>query len=389
MYHTLTIGRIATIPVRLHWSWLLVVGLLIATLSPIYAAGVCSGAASCTGAWGLGLLMAALFSASLLLHELGHALMARRCAVPVESITLFAFGGMAEVLAESPGPGEEFAIAVAGPAVSLLIALISAVVWWSVGHVEAALNLSLGLTGVLALHLALSNVIMMIFNLLPGYPMDGGRVLRATLWFLSDELLPATRLAALVGRAVASLIIVVGLALAAAWSMPMIAVWSAMIGFFLHSTARASYRQLLMQTALHGVRVSDLMQRRLRTASAELSLEQFVARYLLGQSESGFAVVLPEPEPEAAPQLLGLLTLQQVRRHKSSEWARLRVAEVMSPLAQLNLLAPDMPALDALYRLNKAHEELLPVAEQGRLVGMLSRRDVAIFVQVQLARKRR
>jgi Zn-dependent protease len=388
LQHALTLGRIATIPVRVHWSWVVVALILTASFGPLYAGTACGGPILCSTAWAIALLMTLLISGSVLLHELGHALVAHRLAVPVESITLFAFGGMAEVQSESPGPQEEFAIAIAGPIMSLLIALVAIGFWWLMGRVDPALPISTELIAILALHLAIANGIMALFNLLPGYPMDGGRVLRATLWFLNDELLPATRMSARIGRAVASLIVVGGMTLAVSWQMPMIGLWAIIIGFFLHRTARTGYRQLMMQTALHGISVGDLMQEWLRTVPANLSVEQFVARYLLGQSELGFAVVQPDQPERPQPECLGLLTLRQIRRYKSSEWALLRVEEAMLPLSQIDTLQATTPALDGLYRMNKAQEELLPVVEQGRLLGMFTRRDVAIFVQVQLARRR-
>jgi Zn-dependent protease/CBS domain-containing protein len=380
LHHSLTIARIATIPVRVHWSWAVVALVLMASFSPLYVERACNGPLLCAGAWAMAALMTALISASVLLHELGHALVAHRFAVPVESITLFAFGGMAEVQSESPGPQEEFAIAIAGPLSSLLLAVLAAIVWWGLG--------SESLVGTLALHLALANGVMALFNLLPGYPMDGGRVLRATLWFLNDELLPATRASARVGRIVASLIMVGGMTLAISWRMPLLAIWALIIGGFLHRMARTGYRQLMMQTALHSITVADLMQERLRTVPDNLSVEQFVARYLLGQSELGFAVVPMEEAEQAQPTCLGMITLRQIRRYKSSAWATLRIGDVLIPLSQSPALQKHTPALEGLYRMNAAREEQLPVVEQGRLCGMLTRRDLAVFIQVQLARRR-
>ncbi|GAB4441913.1 MAG: site-2 protease family protein [Chloroflexi bacterium OHK40] len=378
-----TIGRIAAIPVRLHWSWLLIFGLLVVALRPAYAASACPGAAPCGADLGLAALMALLIGASVLLHELGHALVARRLTVPVQSITLFAFGGVAEVDAEAPGPGAELVIAVAGPAVSLLLALGAGLLWW----LRAPGNPG-DLTALLAAHLALANAIMALFNLLPGYPMDGGRVLRATLWFLNDELLPATRVAAQVGRACGGLIALAGLAVAVAARLPLVALWSAVVGLFLYRTASASYRQLVIQTVLRDVTVGDLMQRRLRTVTADLTLEQFVARFVLGQSETGFAVVEPAAEEHDAPELLGMMTLRNLRRCTTDQWSSRRVAETMTPAAEVMALSPRMLAFDALYTFGASPDDLLPVLDGRRLVGILRRRDIAVFVQVQLARRK-
>jgi Zn-dependent protease/CBS domain-containing protein len=379
---TLTLGRVAAIPIRLHWSWALVFCGLVALLRPVYAPLACAGAAPCGPDVGLAALLAALIGASVLLHELGHALVALRHTVPVQSITLFGFGGVAELEAESPHPGAELAIAVAGPAVSLLIAAAAGALWWASDPAQA------DPLGLLAAHVALANGLIALFNLLPSYPMDGGRVLRAALWFLNDELLPATRAAAEVGRACAIVVGLLGLVIAAGAREPLVAVWAAVVGVFLFRTASASHRQSMVASALHGVTVADLMQRRLRTVPGDLTLEQFVARFVLGHAETGFPVVEPAADPDGDPHLLGLITIRSLRRYTTAQWSERRVAEVMTPADHVAALRPETPALDALYALNSSPDGLLPVTEGPRLVGMLRHRDLALFVQMQLGRRR-
>jgi endonuclease-3 related protein len=380
---SITLGRVASIPIRLHWSWVGIFVVLVAALRPVYAEQACGGPAVCGADLALAALMALLIGASVLLHELGHALTARRLTVPVESITLFAFGGVAEVRAEAPGPGAEFAIAVAGPAVSLLIAVAGGLLWW------AGLGADVALLAILAAHLALANAIMAVFNLLPGYPMDGGRVLRATLWFLADDMLPATRVATQVGRACGLLIGLGGATLAILARSPLLALWAAAIGYFLYRTASGSYRQIMLQSVLRDVSVADLMQRRFRTVAADLTLDQFVARYVLGQAETGFAVTRPGEGADADPILLGLMTLRNLRRHTTAQWEGCRVSEAMTPLGQLRSLAPQVRVIDALDLLNEGPDEIIPITDGPRLVGILRRRDVVIYAQVQMARRGR
>lgn len=380
---TLTLGSVAAIPVRLHWSWPVVFALLVAVVRPSYARLACGGLAPCGADLGLAAALAALIGASVLLHELGHALVAARLTVPVRGITLFGFGGVAEMDAESPHPGAELAIAVAGPAVSLLIAAGAGLLWWASGGPAGPGSLAL-----LAAHVGLANAAIALFNLLPSYPMDGGRVLRAALWFLDDEILPATRTAAEVGRACGVILGLAGAALAVALREPLLAVWSAAVGFFLFRSASDSHRRALVQTALHGVTAGDLMQRRLRTVGGDLTLEQFVARYVLGQADTGFAVVEPPEEPDGDPRLLGVITLRNLRRYTTAQWSERRVAEVMTPAAMVTALAEDTPAFEALYALNASPDGLLPVTDGPRLVGILRHRDLALFVQVQMARRR-
>jgi Zn-dependent protease len=380
---TLTLSRIAQIPIRLHWSWLGIFCLLVLVLRPAYAATLCDGAATCGRDLSLAALMGVLFGASVLLHELGHALVATRLTMPVRGITLFAFGGMAEVEGEAPNPGAELAIAVAGPAVNLLIAVGAGLLWWSRSDLGAPDALM-----VLAAHLALANAILALFNLLPGYPMDGGRVLRATIWFLNDDLLPATRIAAQIGRACGIAVGLGGAALAVAARQPQVALWSLVVAVFLHRSASTSYRQLLVESLLRDVSVADLMQRRLRTVGRELTLEQFVARFVLGQAETGFAVVEPIDGNEDELRLLGLITLRSLRRFTTSQWAVRSVGEAMTPASQVAALAPESSAFDALYALRDSPDGLLPVTEGTRLVGILRQRDLAVFMQVQMARRK-
>ncbi len=376
-----TLGRIATIPIRVHWSWLIIFGLLIIAIRPIYAVALCGGIQLCGPDIGLAAALSALIGVSVLLHELGHALVARWLAVPVRSITLFAFGGVAEVEQEAANPGADFAIAIAGPAVSLFLAFGAGGVWWF-GALPAG---PLPAFAILAAHLAAANAMLGVFNLLPGYPMDGGRILRATLWFLNDNMLPATRQAAWVGRACGIALGIGGLSVGVLAREPFVALWAVVVGIFLFRIAHSSYRQALLQSVLHGVTVNDLMQRRFRTLHADLSAEQFVARYLLGQSETAFAVVAPHA-PAAEPVLLGMMGMRNLRRVRTDAWATHQVADLMTPLAKLPTLSPQLTMFDVLPLVGQVLDDPIPVLDGPHLVGLLRRRDVVLFVQVQLSR---
>lgn len=380
MSGTLTIGRVAAIPIRLHWSWPLVFAATVAFVRPAYARAACGGPAVCGADLGLAALLATLVAASVLLHELGHALAARRVAVPVSAITLFPFGGAADLGADAPHPGAELLIALAGPAMSLLLAAAGGLVWWARGGLVAPDPLAL-----VAAHVGLCNAAVALFNLLPSYPMDGGRVLRAALWFLDDDLLPATRLAAEVGRACGLSVALCGALVAFGARAPLVAVWAAVGGAVLFRAASASHRQALLQTNLRGVTVADLMQRRLTTVSAALTLEQFVARHVLGQSELSFAVVA-DAEQEDLP-LAGLITLRDLRRFTMAQWSARRVADAMTPVAQVATIAPTTPVYDALFALDASRDGLLPVLDGPHMVGLLRQRDVALFVRMQMARR--
>ncbi|NJN18759.1 MAG: CBS domain-containing protein [Oscillochloris sp.] len=376
--HAITLGRIATIPIRLHWSWALIFGMLVFALRPVYTPLVC-GEVACGRDLVLAVLLALLVGVSVLLHELGHALVAQRMKLDVHAITLFAFGGVAEVNDDAAEPGAELAIAVAGPLVSLLLAAGGGIVAWLADPTFA----------LLAGHLAAANAVMAIFNLLPGYPMDGGRVLRAVLWFFNDDLIPATRIAAQIGRLTGIAMGLLGLVLGLLYGQAIAGAWSLLIGVFLFHTANTSFRHALLHSALHGVVVGDVMQRRFRTVSCDLTLEQFVARYVLGQVETGFAVVHPSVQSEDEPPLLGMMTLRHLRHFRSDVWSLHRIEAVMTPATAVTPLDPRMTAIDALQRLEHTADGVLPVTKDSRLVGMLRRRDLAVYIQVQMARRNR
>jgi Zn-dependent protease len=307
-------------------------------------------------------------------HELGHALVAQHYRFTVRGITLFAVGGIAEIDAEQTTSFQELLLAVAGPVVSLLLALFSGLIWWRAS--AAAL-------GLLALHLALTNGLMVVFNLLPSYPMDGGRILHAALWFLLDEELLAARIAALAGRACGCLFIALALSYAVVSGDIIGGVWMGLVGYFLVRSATAGYRRLIVQRTLKGVSVADLMQRAYCAVAPELPLDQFVRRYILGQTEQAFPV-LHEPNTDAPQPLLGMMTLRDLRRFTLSEWAFTHVGEAMTPIQRIHALAPEMAAREAFRTLLESGEEQLPVIEDDALLGMLRQRDLVRYMQMRL-----
>lgn len=371
--HTLTIARVTRIPIRLHWSWLAVLLVVVGMLGQVYA--------SYTGgvtAWLMAGVAALLLCVSVVLHELGHALMARRYRLSVHSITLFALGGVAEIDGESANPIQELLVALAGPVVSLALALMSGLVWWRSPWI---------VLGLLALHLSLTNGLMAVFNLLPGYPMDGGRVLRAVLWFLTDEELPAARIASWVGRACGWMLIVGSVAYVAGTGDWVSGVWTGLIGYFLSRSAMVGYRQLVLRRTLNGVSVADLMQRVYRAVTPELPLDQFVGRFVLGQSDQGFPV-LRQPETDAPQPLLGMMTVRDLRRFALNEWAFTHVGEAMTPAHRVRALAPEMAAGDAFRTFQESGEEQLPVTDGDALLGVLRQRDLVMYIQMRLARRK-
>jgi len=355
------IGTIAGVPIRCHWSWVVVLLLVIGMLRALYA-----GYADARGAWAMAVAAALLLCLSVLLHEFGHALVARRYGLAIGEITLFALGGVTEIADTRSEPVRDLLIAVAGPAANLSLALVGGVIWW---------NITLPPIAVLALHLALTNAVMVIFNLLPGSPLDGGRVLWAVMTFLTDDELFAARTAALAGRVCGWALLITGVLYGAGAGDLLNGAWLALIGYFLTRNAALSYRRFVVQRLLSGVLVADLMQRAFRAVAPDLPLDQFVGHYVLGQIDQGFPV-LSSPEADAPQSLLGMITVRNLRRFQFTEWSLTHVGEAMTPIHHLRALAPEMPAGEAFRTLLESGEDQLPVTDGATLLGVLRQRDL-------------
>jgi Zn-dependent protease len=359
-------GSIAGIPIQVHWTWLVVLLVVAGALSQIYVA-----VARDSGAWPLAFVAALLLWVSVVLHELGHALVARRYGLAVRGITLFALGGVTEIVETKTDAVRDLLIAVAGPAVSVLLAILGGLAWWSAP--DAALALLAG-------HLALTNGAMALFNLLPGYPLDGGRVLWAVVCFLTDDEIIAARAASLVGRTFGWMLVGGGAIYGIAAADLLDAVWLVLSGLFLARSAPVGYQRFVVQRLLSGVSVADVMQRAYRAVAPELPLDQFVGRYVLGQVDQGFPV-LSRPDADAPQPLLGMMTVRNLRRFRFSEWAFTHVGEAMTPLHRLRPISPDMSAGEALRALLDSGEDQLPVIDGMTLLGVLRRRDLLGYIE--------
>jgi Zn-dependent protease/predicted transcriptional regulator len=368
---SLTLGRIAGIRISINWSWLVVFALIVWSLAsavfPAQNEGL-SDAAYLV----MAVAAAILFFGSLLLHELGHAIQARREGMEIDGITLWLFGGVASFKGMFPSAGAEFRIAIAGPLVTLGL---------GVAFVGAAVLLSLpeGVDGVSA-WLGYVNILLLVFNLLPALPLDGGRVLRSALWQARGDFGWATRIAAAIGRGFGFLFIGGGIALfivADAFS----GAWLAFIGWFLLGAASAEARYLAVRDALGGLRVRDVMVRDPAVVSPELSLGRFMDDVVWSQRHTTYPVV-----EDGRP--VGLLPFRCVAEIPRSEWETRTVRECMLPRNAVPLLEEEMGLADALAELGQGVGRGL-VVDDGRLVGFLSITDVARALEVErLARRK-
>jgi Zn-dependent protease/CBS domain-containing protein len=362
---TFQLGRIAGIRISVNWSWLIVFALIVWSLAaavfPSQNPGFSDGEYVA-----LAVAAALLFFASLLLHELGHALQARREGVEIEGINLWLFGGVAQFKSGFPSAGAEFRIAIAGPLVSLALGVLFVLVAVFAGLPNA-------IDGIAA-WLGYTNLILLAFNLLPALPLDGGRVLRAALWHLRGDLQWATWVASGVGRGFGFLFIGLGLFMLiveGAFS----GAWLAFIGWFLLQAASAEARYVATKQALDGLRVRDLMIHQPVTVEADLSLGQFMDDVAWSQRYTTYPV-LEQGRP------IGLLAFRSIASVPRDEWNTRRVRDAMIPVEKVPMLDEDEPAIDALAELSAGEVNRGLVVDNGHLAGFLSITDLARALEV-------
>jgi Zn-dependent protease/CBS domain-containing protein len=368
----LALFRLAGIQVRVDPSWLLIFVLIWWSLSAGYFPRAHPGTSG-AWLWTAGLLSALLFFVSLLLHELAHSVVARRAGLEVSSITLFLFGGASEMTREPDDPRTEFRIAIVGPLTSFALAGL----FWLLGVAVAGAAPDL-LLGVVR-YLVWINVALGVFNLLPGFPLDGGRVLRALVWWRTGSLRRASDVATRAGQGL-------GIGLAILGTLQIFSgalvggVWLILIGLFLRGLAAASHRSLLLRQLLSDVTVEDVMVRDPVSVPADLSIEQLVEDYILGRGFRGFPVMDGERP-------IGLVSLETVKSVPAERRALARVRDHLEPLDEASVVAPDTSLTEALEKLGRSGRQRMLVMRPGsnRLAGLMTRTGLARFVEIRQA----
>ena len=367
---SLVLGAIRGIPIRIHFTWLIIFGLLSWSLASGYFPQHYPDLP--IAAYWIKAIIAALFLfGSVLVHELMHALMAQKLRVPIAGITLFALGGVSEMQQEPPSPSAEFKIAIVGPLASLVLAGVFWLIWRTLEREGPDPSFA-----AIALYLVGLNTVVAVFNLLPAFPLDGGRVLRAIIWGVTKNLRKATYLATRVGRVFAYILISVG-ALSLFAGAGFQGVWMALIGFFLLQGAQASYTQVLLKEALAGIAVRDIMVKDVVSVPPGLSVRALIERYFLTHGYGGFPVV---DDGEVS----GIVSLGDVKRVPPEDYDRLTVREVMIPLTERLTIAPEEDVSVALHRM--AEEELgrLIVMQRGLMLGLVTKTGLSRFLQMKL-----
>jgi Zn-dependent protease len=323
--------------------------------------------------WVTAVIATLLFFGSVLAHELAHSLVARLRGLPVKSITLFVFGGVSNIEREPQSAVVEFQMAFIGPLTSLAIGGVMALAMFA----SAALGWPALLTAVL-MYVGLANLALGVFNLIPGFPMDGGRVLRAIIWRLTGSLRKATQWAASVGQAIAFLMIFVGIWLffSGDW---VDGVWIGLIGLFILQAAQAEYTQVRLEATMAGATVQQFMTSSPPLATPDLLIEQVVDEYLLRTGQRTIPVVERDNN-----QLVGVVSLRDIRQIPRDRWDSTTVGQIMTPRSQLKTVQPDQPMSEALNTMTQARVGQLPVlSRDDRVIGMLDLTAVLEHLQLE------
>src|SRR5207249_4874828 len=365
------VGRIAGISIGLHYSWFIIALLIALSLAQHFRAVAPQW--SGIEVWMAAVITGLLFFATLLLHELAHSLVAKTRGLRVRAITLFALGGVSQIETEASDAKSEFWIAIAGPVTSVVIGVVVlGTAWvngWKRGTEPATPVISV------LVWLGYINIMLAAFNMIPGYPLDGGRVLRAVIWWITRNADRSTRLAAKVGQAVAFMFILSGLYrffVGANFG----GLWLAFIGWFLLDASRSSYVQVELMAGLRDRRVADIMNSDYATVEGHLSLQDFVDEHVLRTGRRCFVVVQND-------RVSGLITTHEVKKVDRDRWPQTSVQSVMRPLSQLRTVAPDTPAIRALELMSREDMNQLPVVSDGHLQGVFSRGHVLRFLSTQ------
>jgi len=360
----LSLGRVLGIPIELDYSWFLVFALVAWTLASGYFPSEFKNWPTAEY-WGVGIAAAVVFFLSVVLHELGHSIVARHYGIPVSSIRLFIFGGVSQIETEPPSAKAEFLMAIVGPLVSLALAGIFA----GLGIVSASVPPLLAL----AKYLAYINGALALFNLIPGFPLDGGRVFRAIVWGLTNNLHRATGIAGNLGRFIGFLFILFGVYQVFTGNL-VNGLWIGFIGWFLESAAMSQVQQQRFQDLLAGRRVSQAMSTSYASILPDTTIQTLIDQHVLGNGQRSFVV-------KEGERVAGLLTLHDIKELPRAEWPGTTANQAMIPLAQVKRIQPNEELWAAIEEMNRDGVNQLPVMTNSHIDGMLRREDIISYLR--------
>ena len=370
MGRAFNVGKLFGIQFRLHYTWFIIFFLITISLSWQFFPSSYPGWPLALY-WILGVLTGLLFFASVVAHELAHSLVGRANGIPVKSITLFVFGGVSMMTKEPAKAKDELLMAGAGPVCSLVIAVFFGLVWFATQNVIEPLS-------AMALWLAYINVMLAVFNLIPGFPLDGGRVFRSLAWRVTGDYRRSTRVASWLGQGIGYLFIVGGILIGVMRPFGLhwfSGVWLAFIGWFLTSAASASYRQVLWREALRRVSASQVMSTDCAGIPPDITISQLIQGYILARGNRCFLV-------GGESWLEGVLTLSDVKSIPRQNWEITPVREIMTATDKLRIAPPDLDASSVLAELDESGESLMPVVREGRVMGLITRDSLMRYLRI-------
>jgi len=362
---TIPLGKIFGISIDLDYSWFLVFGLLTWVLAVSYYPAEFKNW-SPGEYWLMGAVTAIMLFVSVLLHELGHSVVAKRFGIPVPRITLFIFGGVSQIASEPTSASTEFWIAAAGPAVSFALAAI----FWGLRPIFAVVPPLLALTK----YLALLNFTLGVFNLIPGFPLDGGRVFRAIIWGFTGNFHRATTIAAFTGRLFGFGLILLGVWQALAGNF-FNGLWTGFIGWYLESAAASQVQQQTLEDLLAGHRVSEVMSRDCARVSGDMTLQELVDNHVLAGGVRCFVV-------SRGDETVGLLTLSEVTKVPRSSWSTTTLAQAMIPSDKLISTPANVEVWPAIENMGRNGINQMPVVEGRKIIGVFSRDDLVHYLGI-------
>lgn len=363
-----TLFRLLGFEVRIDLSWIVIAVLVTWSLSKGYFPSEYPGLSD-TAYWFMGAVGALGLFVSIILHELSHSLVARRFGIPMKGITLFIFGGVAEMDDEPPSAKAEFFMAMAGPLASIILGGIFYVLF------VISYGIALVLTGIIG-YLTVINWVLAGFNLLPAYPLDGGRVLRSALWYWRKDLRWATRIASQTGSVFGIGMIIMGI-VNIMKGVVIGGVWWFIIGLFLRNASSMSYQQVLIRKSLQGEKVSRIMKKSPVTVPPSITIKELVEDYIYKFNYKMFPVL-------DGGRLIGCISTREVKEIPSEQWHRQRVEDYLLPCSHDNTVVPGMDAVDALSKMNQTGTSRLMVVENGMLVGIITLKDIMRFLSLRL-----
>ena len=361
---SIKLGSILGIEIELHYTWFIILALLVWGLStgffPVYYPEL-----SATAVWVLGAIAAVLLFVSVLLHELMHSIVAKASRMRVDKITLFFFGGIAQIPGGGLTPKKEFKMAIAGPLFSLFLGFVFLLVYLYVPslYIQA-----------ISKYLYTINFILAAFNMIPGFPLDGGRVFRSILWYFYKDIKKATRIAAYGGKVFAIILIIMGfLNFIGIVIFIYGGLWFIIIGFFLYYIAGASYEQIILKELLSKVSVKDIMLKKPVAVKADITVADLFSKFLKLRQES-FLVM-------DGKKLAGIVSVKNMKKIPKEEWKKTKVSEIM--INKFRTITPDENAFDAMMKMLESGTDIIPVKKDGKIAGILAREDIIHYIRIK------